>query len=83
MKHPVAVAILSGFTDALAEEVNNGNMAERTAKQVAQFAMAISQEYLKGASVFGQKLEEFHETGEQIESLLRSNKVNLQRFGDV
>jgi hypothetical protein len=82
MKHPVAVAILSGFTDALAEEVNNGNMAERTAKQVAQFAVAISQEYLKGNSVFGNKLQAFREDGERIESLLLSNKVNLQQFGD-
>lgn len=83
MKHPVAVAILSGFTDALAEEVNNGNMAERTAKQVSIFALAIAMERLKGVSVFGQKLDDFHPDGEKIESLLTTNKVKLQKFGDT
>lgn len=83
MKHAVAVAILSGFTDALAEEVNNGNMAEQTAKQVAQFALAIANEYLKGNSIFGHKLEEFQSSGEQLQSLIVNNKINLQRFGDT
>lgn len=82
MKHPVAVAILSGFTDAIAEEVNNGNMAERTAKQIAIYALAIATERLKGNRVFKEKLEDFREDGEKIQSILDSNKVNLQKYGD-
>lgn len=82
MKHPVAVAILSGFSDALAQEVENSNMAEATAKQVATFAMAIAMERLKGNRVFKEKLTDLHQDGERIESLLVANKVHLQKFGD-
>lgn len=83
MKHPVAVALLSGFSDALAQEVNNTNMAEQTAKQVATFAMAIAVERLKGNKVFKEKLTDLYSEGEKIESLLIANKVNLQKFGDT
>lgn len=58
MKHPVAVAILSGF------------------------ALAIAAERLKGNRVFKEKLEDFREDGEKIQSILDSNKVNLQKYGD-
>jgi len=83
MKHPVAVSFLVGISDALAEEVQSGNMAQRTAKQVISFGMAVAMERLKGASVLGKKLEEFQEDGERIESLLRAEKVNLQKYGDT
>lgn len=82
MKHPVAVAILSGFTDALAQEIENGNMAVGTAKQVSTFAVAIAVERLKGNQVFKERLTDFYLEGETIESLLVANKVNLQRYGD-
>lgn len=82
MKHPVAVAILSGFTDALAQEIENGNMAQETARQVSQFALAIAVERLKGNQVFKEKLTDFYPEGEKIESLLTANKVNLQKYGD-
>lgn len=82
MKHPVAVAILSGFTDALAQEVENTNMAIGTAKQVSTFAIAIAMERLKGNRVFKEKLTDFYPEGEKIESFLVANKVHLQKFGD-
>lgn len=82
MKHPVAVAILSGFSDALAQEVENGNMAIATAKQVSVFAMAIAVERLKGNQVFKERLTDLYPEGEKIESLLVANKVHLQKYGD-
>lgn len=82
MKHPVAVAILSGFSDALAQEVENGNMAIATAKQVSIFALAIAMERLKGNRVFKEKLIDLYPEGEKIESLLNANKIHLQKFGD-
>lgn len=82
MKHPVAVAILSGFTDALTQEVENSNMAVATAKQVVTFALAIAVERLKGNKVFKEGLTDFYPEGEKIESLLVANKVHLQKFGD-
>lgn len=83
MKHPVAVAFLTGMSDALAEEVNNLNMAQGTAKQVMTFAMAIATERLKGNAVFGKKLEDFHEDGEAIQGMIVANKVHLQKWGDT
>lgn len=82
MKHPVAVAILSGFTDALAQEVENTNMAIGTAKQVSTFALAIAMERLKDNRVFKEKLTDLYPEGEKIESMLVANKVHLQKFGD-
>lgn len=83
MKHPVAVAVLSGFTDALAQEVENGNMAVATAKQVSTFALAIAMERLKGNQVFKERLTDLYIEGEKLESLLVANKVHLQKFGDT
>lgn len=83
MKHPVAVAILSGFSDALAQEVENTNMSMGTAKQVSTFAIAIALERLKGNRVFKESLTDFYPEGEKIEAMLNANKVNLQKYGDV
>lgn len=83
MKHAVAIAIQNGFTAALAAEIENGNITFETAKQVSKFAAAISREYLKGNSMFGKKLQDFAQDGEMWESLLTSDKVHLQRFGDT
>lgn len=82
MKHPVAVAILSGFTDALAQEVENENMTMATAKQVSVFALAIAMERLKGNRVFKEKLQDLYPEGEKIAAMLISNKVHLQKYGD-
>ena len=82
MKHPLAVAIHNGFTAALAQEIENGNITYTAAQQLGRFAMAITQEYLKGNSMFGKDLRYFAADGEMFEQMLISNKVNLQRFGD-
>lgn len=83
MKHPLAIAVQNGFTAALAQEVQNGDMTQGQANQVSRFALAIAQEYMKGNSVFMHKLEHFAADGEQWDHLLKANKVNLQKWGDV
>lgn len=83
MKHPVAVSIMNGFNAALAAEVQNGVITLTQAEQIGRFALAISMEYLKGNSVFFKRLQDFAQDGEKLETMLTSNKVNLQRYNDT
>lgn len=82
MKHPLAIAVQNGFTAALAQEIENGNITVAAAKQASAFAISIAREYMKGNSIFGKKLTDFQQDGEMWESLLTHDKVNLQRYGD-
>lgn len=82
MKHPLAVAVHNGFTAALAQEIENGNITYQAATQLSNFAATIAVEYLKGTSMFGKRLQDFAQDGEMYESALTSNKINLQKFGD-
>ena len=82
MKHTVAVAVLSGMADALAQEVENGNITVEVAKQAQQFALSIARERLKGNRVFLKKLEDFSQYGEQLQSIIDGEKIKLQKWGD-
>lgn len=80
MKHPVAVAIMNGFTAALAAEVDNGGINQTTAGQVTRFATAIAMEYLKGNRIFGHKLTDFAQDGQMLDDGIAHNKVKLASF---
>lgn len=82
MKHPLAIAVQNGFTAALAQEIENGNISLTAANQASKFALAIATEYIKGNQVFGKRLQDFASDGERWESILTNNKVNMQRYGD-
>lgn len=82
MKHVLAVALQSGFTAAIAAEVQNGNISLEIAEQMNRFALAATREYLLGRFIMGKPLTYFRPDGEKWENFLRVHKINLQQFGE-
>lgn len=83
MKHILAVAIQNGFNAALAQEIQNGNISIAAAEQAGRFALAIAREYLKGNRPYNRGIEEFGGDGEKWEAILKSEKINLQKWNDI
>lgn len=58
MKHGLASAVLNGWTEALADLVNSGQISEEAATELVTTAARYSQDYTKGLSVNGSTLAE-------------------------
>lgn len=82
MKHPVAAAVLAGFTGALGSAIENKDISAEKAAQYARFAVAIAKELLKGRVVLGKTLGDFQDESERMQQIVESEKVNLQQWGD-
>lgn len=83
MKHPLPVAIRTGWTAALALAVQEGYISVDAAHYITHAATTATLAYLKGDTLYGKNLEFFAQDGEQIENMLKQHKINLARFGDT